>query len=407
MQKIIQFGLIIFTFLILINGCANSGDEQTKSDDFYEVKSLEIIGDGAFPKWSPDGNRIAFTKEGIDMNDPHGISYQINTMKPDGSEIECLTFNKSGLSNTRWRGQPFWHPNGEYIVFTAETAEYPRKGIGTSTRPGLGRNHNVWIMKSDGSKFWQITDYQDNWGSIRPSFSHDGKTLFWNEEFSMEKYPNGKPTDPDDDPYTPDHQGHPGSYWGWENFDYRIGEEAGAWRIKLADIFFENGAPEISNIRHINPPEGFTVIEGTGFTPEDNSFIYSYANLSENNDRGCWGDIYISDLNGNLLKRLTATPFIHDENPEYSPDGMKILWNVASGGNCGEGEELWLMDINGCNKVRLTYFSDPYHEEYDPIARQITESSWHPNGTQIVFGHVSQEERGSPHLPSTLYLLTF
>ena len=65
------------------------------------------------------------------------------------------------------------------------------------------------------------------------------------------------------------------------------------------------------------------------------------------------------------------------------------------------------MDIDGSNKERLTYFSDPYHEEYDPIARQITESSWHPNGTQIVFGHASQEERGSPHLPSTLYLLTF
>jgi len=78
----------------------------------------------------------------------------------------------------------------------------------------------------------------------------------------MEKYPNGKPTDPDDDPYTSGHQGHPGSYWGGGNFDYRIGEELGAWRIKLADISFENGEPEISNIRHMDPLEGFTVIEG-------------------------------------------------------------------------------------------------------------------------------------------------
>ncbi len=221
----------------------------------------------------------------------------------------------------------------------------------------------------------------------------------------MEKYPNGKPTDPDDDPYTPGHQGHPGSYWGWGNFDYRIGEELGAWRIKLADISFENGEPEISNIRHMDPPEGFTVIEGAGFTPNDDGFIYSYANLAENGGMGLWGDIYISDLNGVLLERLTETPFKHDESPEFSPDGKKILWSHVAG-NPGDGEELWIMDADGANKKRLTYFTDPDHDEYDPIARQITEITWSPDGKRVVFGHVSAEERGSPHLPSTLYLLT-
>ena len=405
-----KFGLLILLMvtIILIIGCThnNNGTNNGNDPKEYQIKSLEIIGDGAFPKWSLDGDLIAFTKEGIDMNDPHGISYQIYTVKPDGNEIECLTFNKSGLSNTRWRGQPYWHPSGEYIVFTAETAEYPRQGIGTSARPGLGRNHNIWIMTADGNKFWQITDYTDNWGSIRPGFSHDGKTLCWNEEFSMEKYPNGRPTDPDDDPYTPGHQGHPGSYWGWENFDYRIGEELGAWRINLADISFENGEPEISNIRHITPPDGFTLIEGAGFTPNDDGFIYSYANLAENEGNGIWGDIYISDLNGVLLERLTKTPFKHDENPEFSPDGKKILWNHVNG-NPGDGEELWIMDADGSNKVRLTYFTDPDHDEYDPIARQITEIAWSPDGKSVVFGHVSQEERGGPHLPSILYMLTF
>ena len=405
-----KFGLLIslMVTIILIIGCAhnNNGTNNDNNTFEYKIKSLEKIVEGAFPKWSQDGSLIAFTKEVSDPGDQHGIGYQIYTMKPDGSDIKCLTCNKSGLSNARWRGQPYWHPSGEYIVFTAETAEFERQGIGTSTRPGLGRNHNVWIMISDGSKFWRITDCPDNWGSIRPGFSHDGKTLCWNEEFSMEKYPNGKPTDPDDDPYTPGHQGHPGSYWGWENFDYRIGEELGAWRIKLADISFKNGKPEISNIRHMDPPEGFTVIEGAGFTPDDDGFIYSYANLAENGGKGLWGDIYISDLNGVFLERLTETPFIHDENPEFSPDGNKILWNHGEG-NPGDGEELWLMNADGSNKVRLTYFTDPDHNEYDPIARQITEITWSPDGKRVVFGHVSQEERGGPHLPSTLYMLIF
>ncbi|MCD4770755.1 MAG: hypothetical protein K8R35_11385 [Bacteroidales bacterium] len=398
--------LIITSVILLVLSSACTHDENGINNG-NDSEELEIIGDGAFPKWSPDGSLIAFTKEGINPEDSHGIDYQIYTMKPDGTDIKCVTCNKSALSNTRWRGQPYWHSSGEYIIFTAETAEYPRKGNGTTARPGIGRNHNVWIMTADGSKFWQITNYSDNWGSIRSGFSHDGKTVCWNEEFSMEKYPNGKPTDPDDDPFTPGHQGHPGSYWGWDSFDYRKGEELGAWRVKLADISFENGEPEISNIRHIDIPEGFTLIEGAGFTPNDDGFIYSCANLSENGGNGLWGDIYISDLNGTFLERLTKTSFVHDENPEFSPDGEKIVWNIAAEGEAGEGEELWLMNADGSNKVRLTYFADPDHDEYDPIARQITEITWNPDGKSVVFGHVSQEERGGPHLPSILYLFTF
>lgn len=402
MKNKIKYGLIVVT-VILISGCAQ---KSAPKEDLCKVKILEVIEEGAFPKWSPDGSLIAFIREGTNPNDPHGIDYQIYTMKPDGSDVKCLTCNKAALSNTRWRGQPYWHPSGEYIVFTAETAEYPRKGIGTSTRPGLGRNHNVWIMTSDGSKFWQITDYPDNWGVIRPSFSHEGKTLYWNEEFSMEKYPEGKPGDLKLQGDPSETIGHPGSYWGEANRIYRKGEEAAAWRIKLADISFENGKPEISNIRHVDPPEGFTLIEGTGFMPNDDGFVYSYANLAENRGRGFWGDIYISDLNGVFLKRLTETPFAHDENPEFSPDGKKIIWNTAAG-DPGDGEELWIMNADGSNKVRLTYFTDPNHSEYDLIARQITEITWSPDGKSVVFGHVSREERGSPHIPSTLYLLTF
>lgn len=102
---------------------------------------------------------------------------------------------------------------------------------------------------------------------------------------------------------------------------------------------------------------------------------------------------------------MTETPFVHDENPKFSPDGKKIIWNTAAG-DPDDGEELWIMNADG-NKVRLTYFTAPNHSEYDPIARQITEITWSPDGKSVVFGHVSREERGSPHLPSTLYLLTF
>jgi Tol biopolymer transport system component len=293
------------------------------------------------------------------------------------------------------------------MVFTAETDKYDRQGIGTTARPGIGRNHNVWIMTRDGSMFWQITDYPENWGAIRPGFSPDGKVLCWNEEFSMEKYPRGKKGDRKLAGDPPEAIGHPGSYWGHENKVFRKGEELAAWRIALADIAFVDGKPTLSKRRKLMLPEGFNLIEASGFTPDGKSLICTVANLAENNGRGFWGDVYICDLEGRLTARLTKSPFVHDENRLCSPVGTSIVWNrSARGGDPGEGEELWMMDADGGNKVQLTNFTTPKHKDYNPKSRQITESTWSPDGSRIAFGHVVQEERGGPHIPSTLYVLT-
>ncbi len=389
---------------MLVWGCGDGGKPSGGETLTREHVAPVRICEGAFPKHSPDGSLIAFTLCEDDPEDPNGVSYEIYTVKPDGSDLRCLTRDRPGLDGTRWKGQPFWHPGGEYIIFTAENASYPRRGLGTASRPGLGRGHDVWIMTCDGARFWKLTSYPENWGAIRPSFSRDGRHVFWNEEYSMEKYPQGLPDDPDDDPTTPGRQGHPGSYWGLESFRYRVGEELGAWRMKVADISFAGGEPRLSDLRSVELPEGYTLIEGAGFAPRGDFLICSCAHLADTEGKAIWGDIYLVDLSGNIVRRLTETPYIHDENPEYSPPGDKILWN-ASRGDPGDGEELWIMDADGTNKVRLTRFAEPGYEEYDPEARQITESSWSPDGRGVVFGHVSAPERAGVRLPSTLYYL--
>ncbi len=402
--SVTTLAILSLTLCVLLPGCQAKEATELDSRPHAEPPTPVRICEGAYPKFSPDGSLIAFTRCESDAGDPNGFSYEIYTMRPDGTDLKCLTRGKPQLAGTRWRGQPFWHPSGEYIVFTAENAAYPRRGIGTTARPGLGRGHDVWMMSSDGERFWRITDYPENWGVIRPSFSRDGKLLYWNEEYSMEKYPQGLPGDPDDDLRAPGRQGHPGSYWGWESFRYRVGEELGAWRVVTADIRFEGGAPVVSNRRYAELPEGHTLIEGAGFTPEGDGTVCSCAFLEETGGKGIWGDICVTDLSGNIVRRLTETPYIHDENPEFSPDGRKILWN-ASQGDPGEGEELWLMDADGANKTRLTHFSEPGYDEYDPEARQITESSWSPDGGSVVFGHVSFHKRAGVYLPSDLFLL--
>ncbi len=357
-----------------------------------------IMPGGAFPVWSSIADKITFTKK-------VGDKYEVFVMDPDGSNAKCLTCNKPAFKNCGNRGQSYWHPSGKYIVFSAENVRDQEDKFAVR-RPGIGRNFNVWIMTADGTNFWQITDYPINWGVIETKFSHDGTKIYWNEEFSMEKYPHGGPNDP-----TP----HPGSYWGSGRgalqlqFKYRKGEEACAWRVVYADIAFSNDGPKISNIQKINPPDGFTLIEANGFTPDDKGFIYSYDPLTETMGRDLWGEIYTSDLRGKNFKRLTLTPFRHDEDPVYSPDGRKIIYKEATKGKGlpTDGMEIFVMDADGQNKVQLTHFSDPGYPEYREDWLQIVEIDWSPDGKKIIFGYARGDKKAPKvDINSDLYLFT-
>jgi Tol biopolymer transport system component len=352
-----------------------------------------LMPGGAFPVWSPIANRVTYTKKANDK-------YEVFVMSPDGSDVECLTAGKPELKDCGHRGQSSWHPSGKYIVFSAENAKYPRQGLGVPHRPGLGRNFNVWVMTSDGKNFWQLTDYPDNWGVIETKFSHDGSKIYWNEEYSMEKYPEGKPEDP-----VP----HPGSYWSRESSKYRKGEEIGAWRVVYADITFTKDGPKMSTIRKISPPDGFTMIEANGFTPEDKGFICTLDNLKETRGVCMWGEFYTCDLEGRDWKRLTHTPLKHNEDPAYSPDGKRIAFKEATKGSGMPmaGMEIFIMDADGRNRIQLTHFSEPGYPEYREDWLQIAEMDWSPDGSQIVFALARGSRRGPRiDINADIYLLT-
>jgi hypothetical protein len=195
--------------------------------------------------------------------------------------------------------------------------------------------------------------------------------------------------------------------------EYRKGEEAGAWRVVYTDITFDEG-PIISTMTKIDPPDGFTLLEGTGFTPDDSGFIYCYDNLAETKGIGLWGDIYVSDLTGELLTNLTNTPSLHDEDAEYSPDGKKIIykeqvihWDTPP----GKDTEIFIMNSDGTDKVQLTSLTDPDSSHYIEGVSHITEMDWSPDGTKIIFGLAYNGGpgmvTGGPHLQSDLYVISF
>ncbi len=80
-------------------------------------------------------------------------------------------------------------------------------------------------------------------------------------------------------------------------------------------------------------------------------------------------DIYVADLNGNIVKQLTNTQG-YDAEATVSPKGDKIVFTSTRSGDI----ELWVMNIDGSNPVQIT------HElGYDGGA------FFSPDGSKIVF----------------------
>lgn len=99
------------------------------------------------------------------------------------------------------------------------------------------------------------------------------------------------------------------------------------------------------------------------FLPGDQKIIYASTHLADENcppppdrSRGyVWElyntyDIFMADLEGNILKQLTNTPG-YDAEATVSPKGDKIVFTTTRDGD----PEIYTMDLDGSNQTRLTF----------------------------------------------------
>ncbi len=282
--------------------------------------------------WLED--RIAF-----DMRDSND-AFDVYVMKGDGSDAKCLTCDHPDLPKGHI-GQPAWHPSARYLVFQAEKGEHRDVRFEHVLTPGGGVLNDLWLLDLETNRATRIREVSDasGEGTLHPHFSRDGRRLSWSEMV--------------------------------EGGGLKKGKQLGYWRLMIAE-FRVGSRPSLENIRSFTPGgEGF--YENHGFSPDGERLIFTSNFEAEGRVDA---DIYVMDIKTEKLTRLTNEGW--NEHAHYSPDGRYIVWMSNQG--LSSGADYWIMNSEGSNKRRLTYFNEKGHREYVGPNTMVADFSWRPDG---------------------------
>lgn len=308
-----------------------------------DVESIRFVASASRVDWSGALNQIAFDRIGAD-------GYYDVFVGLNSANERCLTCGHASFP--AHAGGPAWHPSGAYFVFQgvdpdleflpADQAAYEKR----MTAPGWGVNNNLWIMRRDGAAAWQLTHVAAGMGTLHSHFDAGGARLLWSEKISYEG-----PT--------------------------------GRWTMKVADVVWESSGPQLRNVVDVAPLGVDLFYETHGYVAGDAKIIFSAGD-----PLGQMLDIYVYDLSRGELSNLTSSPDIWDEHAHVSPDGTRIIW--ASSRDVTMTREYflpyldyWIMDVDGSNKRRLTYFNEPSAPEYYAGGAVTGDFSWAPDGRSI------------------------
>jgi Tol biopolymer transport system component len=86
-------------------------------------------------------------------------------------------------------------------------------------------------------------------------------------------------------------------------------------------------------------------------------------------------EIYVMNADGTQALNLTEDLATEDDHPAWSPDGTRIAYDSYP--SVGGAVAVWLMDVDGSNRVRLP-----------PAPGHDTEPAWSPDGMKIAFTRI-------------------
>jgi uncharacterized protein (TIGR03437 family) len=326
---------------------------QNPPVDYRVVTIQELTSNGGRVGWSPSGNNlIAFDRE-------NSVGYfDVWTMNPDPANTNeiCLTCNNSAAPPYN-KGNPDWHPSGNYIVSQAQRPDMtyssdPTASDNTLARPGIGINNVIYIMDAAGENYWEVAASENPapGGVLHPHFSHDGTKLIWAQQIARAPSPSGE------------------------------------WVIQVASFTpgASGGAPTVQLLNTLQPGVIPALLETHGFSRDDTTIFFS-GTASGQPQYG--NDIYSYNLNTGAFADLTNTPDNWDEHSRPSPVEDKLIF-ISTYGNLNSSigdlqQDYWTMNYDGSDKKRVTWFVDPDSPNYLP-GMTTGDNDWSPDGTQSV-----------------------
>jgi eukaryotic-like serine/threonine-protein kinase len=335
-----------------------------------------------YPSFSPDGNQVAFSWDGGELN-----NVDIYVKQVDGVTPVRLTTDPAVDS------YPAWSPDGRGIAFTRALAG--REAV--MTIPSIGGPErklfeitgtsvawspdSKWLLFGDGKPaglyLYSVvtgerkrltTAPSDSLGDDFPAFSPDGRRLAFIR----------KMTDPATNIYTLSltdqfqPAGEPVKLSKTGKFSPL------AWTADGRDLVFsEYGNSIVDNFWRLRANAGAVatlVMSDGGIGPAISHQGNRLAFARETTDNNIW-----RAPTGGEAGKSSAVPLIastrSDQVGRYSPDGKQIAFVSDRSGQ----SEIWLANADGSNQVQLT--SLPSDQAGSP--------SWSPDGQRIVFGWIN------------------
>ncbi|MFH1942616.1 MAG: DPP IV N-terminal domain-containing protein, partial [bacterium] len=116
-----------------------------------------------------------------------------------------------------------------------------------------------------------------------------------------------------------------------------------------------------TNLFQLNKEWGFE--QTHAWSPDGSKIVFS-------TNRDLYFEIYVTNVSGTILQRLTNEWWANSHSPCWSPDGSRIVYVSNKDGY----PKIYIMDSDGQNNKRLT---DNSVKESDP--------HWSPDGSKIAF----------------------